>query len=96
MNLSIDFGPAMVEKIVKETGKVLKRSTYKELPRMKENEKSTIESSLFMESLHQRFGTHAAVGNLADLGTEDTLQYDPYEDELQNVETFSILDENQR
>ena len=43
-----------------------------------------------MESLHQRLGSHAMVGDLADLGAEDLQQYNPYEDELQNVETFPI------
>ena len=56
---------------------------------MKENGKSAVQCSLIMESLCQRLGP-------VDLGTEDVLQYDPYEDELQNVETLPILDENQR
>ena len=34
-----------------------------------------------MELLHQRLGPHARVGDLADLGTEDMLQYDPHEDD---------------
>ena len=33
------------------------------------------------------------VGDLADLGAEDMWQYNLYEDESQNVETFPILDE---
>ena len=33
------------------------------------------------------------VDDLADLGAEDMLQYDPYQDESQNVDTFPSLDE---
>ena len=32
------------------------------------------------------------VRDLVELGVENTLQYDPYEDELKNGETFPILD----
>ena len=42
-----------------------------------------------MESLHQRLGPHAKVRDLVKLGEKDTLQYDPYEDELQNAETLT-------
>ena len=51
------------------------------------------ECSTFKKSLHQRLYPHAMVGDLEVLGTEDMLKYEPYEDESQNVETFSILDE---
>ena len=47
-----------------------------------------------MESLHQRLGPHAMVGEVAKLGAEDTLQYHPCEDKSQNVYTFAILDED--
>ena len=33
------------------------------------------------------------VSDLVELSEEDTLQYDPYEDKLQNAKTFPILDE---
>ena len=46
-----------------------------------------------MESFHQRLSPHAMVSDIKELGVEDTPQYDPYEDELQNTETFPILDE---
>ena len=49
--------------------------------------------SLFTESLHQRLGPCAMVGDLAELGKEDMLQYDPYKDEMQNAETVPTLDE---
>ena len=51
---------------------------------------------MLMESLHQRLGLQAMVDDLIDLDAEDMLQYDPYGDESQNVETFSILDEEQK
>ena len=46
-----------------------------------------------MELLYQRLGPHAMMGDLVELGAEDTLQFDPYEDESQNAKTFPILDE---
>ena len=51
------------------------------------------EHTLFIESTHQRLGPHAMVRYLVKVGVEDTLHYNPYEEELQNVETFTILDE---
>ena len=46
-----------------------------------------------MESLHQAWGPCARLSDLVDLSVEETLQYDPYEDESQNAETFPMLDE---
>ena len=46
-----------------------------------------------MELLNQRLGPHATADHLADLDVEDTLQYDPYEDEQQNAESSLALDE---
>ena len=34
---------------------------------------------------------HAVVSNLVELDVEDTSQYDPYEDELQNAKMFPIF-----
>ena len=45
-----------------------------------------------MESIHQRLGPQAEMGNLVELGVEDTPQYDQYDDKLQNAETFPMLD----
>ena len=50
---------------------------------------------MFMESLHQRLDPCAQVRDLVELGVEDMLQYDLYEDKSQNAEMFSILDEEQ-
>ena len=44
------------------------------------------------ESLHQRLGP-TMVSDLVELGSENTPQYDPHEDKLQNAKTFPILDE---
>ena len=45
-----------------------------------------------MESLHHKLGTGAELTDLVELGVEETLQYDPYKDELQNAKTFPMLD----
>ena len=49
-----------------------------------------------MEMLHQRLGPHALVGDLVELGIDDTPQYDPYEDESQNTENSPVCMKNQR
>ena len=49
-----------------------------------------------MKSLHQVLGPHTRLRDLVDLGVEKTLQYDPYEDDLQNAEVFPMLMKNQR
>ena len=36
------------------------------------------------------------VDDFVDLGTEEMLHYDPYEDESQNVDAFPSLDEDPR
>ena len=46
-----------------------------------------------MESLHQKLGPHAGLRDLVELGVQETPQYDPYEDELQDAKTFPIFDE---
>ena len=46
-----------------------------------------------MESLRQAMGPHARLRDLVNLGVEETLQYDPYEDELQNAKMLCILHE---
>ena len=46
-----------------------------------------------MELLNQGHGPCATVDDLAELGAWNILQYDPYEDESQNADKFSILDE---
>ena len=36
-------------------------------------------------------GPHAELRDVVELGVEDILQYDPYEDKLQNAKTFPML-----
>ena len=50
------------------------------------------EHNSFMKSLHKRLGTYAMAIDLIELGVEYTPQYNPYEEKLQNANTFSILD----
>ena len=45
-----------------------------------------------MESLYQKLGPQAMARDLVELGVEDILQYNPYEDRSQNVQMFPILD----
>ena len=46
-----------------------------------------------MARVHDRLGSHVLPRDLEDLGLEDTPQYDPYEDETQNEQTFPQLAE---
>ena len=46
-----------------------------------------------MKSFHQMLGSHAMVRELVEHGVENTPQYVPYEDELQNAEIFPMLNE---
>ena len=66
----------MMAKIIKEKSQVLHRSIYQALTQDEwdQEECKAICSSL-MELLYQRFGPHAVVGNIADLGTESMPQY---------------------
>ena len=94
LSLIIDIGPALMAEIIKENGQVIHRSTYQAQTQDEwEWEEWKTECSLFTESLHQRLDPHAEVRDLVKLGVEDTPQYNPYENELQNGETFPILDE---
>ena len=97
LGLIINIGPAKMAKIIKENGQVLYRSIYQALTQDKwEQAQCKAEFSLFMEFLHQRLCPCAMVRDLIELGVEDTPQYDLHEDELQNVETFPILDKEQK
>ena len=80
-------------KYIKSNGQVLHRSTYQALTQEEWVQKECkAEYSLFMESPCQRLGSQAMVRDSVELGTEDMLQYDPYDDESQNADTFPILD----
>ena len=45
-----------------------------------------------MEFFHQRLGSHTSVRDLIELSLENSLQHDPYEDDLQSAKTFLISD----
>ena len=91
---SIDIGPALVAKIIKENSQVFYKSPYKALTQEEwEQGECKNECSLFMESLHQMMGPNTKLRDLVHLGVEETLQIDPYENKSQNAETFPMLDE---
>ena len=46
-----------------------------------------------MASLYQKMGPPAGLRDLVGLCMEDTIQYDPYENKLQNAKMFPMLDE---
>ena len=54
------------------------------------------ECSSLMELFDQRLGPCTIVRDLVELGVDDKLQNDPYKGELQNVETFPVLDDKKR
>ena len=78
--MSIDIGPALMAKIIKENSQVLHRSTYQALAQEEcEWDKCKAEHSLFMELPQKKLGPHAMVRDLVEVGVEDALQYDPHE-----------------
>ena len=94
LDLSIDIGPALTMKVIKNNGQVVHRSTYHALTQDEwELEECKNECSLFMESLHQALCYCMRLSDFVDLDMGETPQYDPHDDELQNAETFTMLDE---
>ena len=94
---SIDIGPALMAKIMKENVQVLQRSIYLALSQEEwEWEECKAKHISFMASLHQKLGPCTELRDLVDLGVEDTPQHDPYEDELENAETFPCWAKNGR
>ena len=74
----MDVGPEMTAKIVKDNSQVLHRSTYKALDQNEwKQEECRDECRSFIELFHQSLGSWAMVDNLADLGTDNTSQYNP-------------------
>ena len=47
----------------------------------------------FMDRIYERLGSWVLPTELEDIGLENTPQYDPYEDETQNKQTFPQLEE---
>ena len=89
----IDDGLAMNTKILKKTGQVIHRSMFWALTQDEQDRGECKDKQLFMKSLHQRLGPQAMVDGLADLGMEYIPEYNLYDDESQNVETFPSLNE---
>ena len=89
---SIDVGPAMTAKILTENGQVLHRSTHQPLTldELLDRDGSDVQEQI-MSRVYERLGSHVLPRELEDLGLEDTPQYDPYEDETQNEQTFPQL-----
>ena len=93
---SIDVGPVMTAKILKQNGENRHRSTYQELSQDEwDSCKYKVEHGSFMESVHQRLGPKTTVGNLPDINVEGTPQYNSYKDASQNIETFPVWMKNQ-
>ena len=94
LGLSIDEGPAMTTKIFPENGQVLHRSTYQPSnpDELLDKDGSDAQEPL-MARVHERLGSCVLPRNLEDLWIENTPQYDPYEDETQNNESFPKLAE---
>ena len=94
LGLSIDIGPALMAKNIKEKGQIPHRSMNQALTQEEwKQEECKNEVSLLMESLHQTLGPCTVLRDLVKLGVEETPQYDPYKDESQNAEKFPMLDE---
>ena len=84
----------MMAKIMKENSQVLQRSTYGALTKNEwEREECKNERSSFMEFLCQVMGLHMRLRDFIDPSVKETPHYDLYKDELQNAETFLIMDE---
>ena len=81
-------------KILTEIGQVLYQSTYKSLTPDELLDKDGTEAcKQFMASVYERLGSQVPPRDLEDIGLEDTLQYDPYEDAMQNKQSFLQLAE---
>ena len=91
---SIDIGPALIAKIIKQNGQVLYRSMYRALTQDEwRKEECKNKCSSLMDSVHQALGPCTRLSNLVDLGVQETPQYVLYEDKLHNAETFPMLAE---
>ena len=89
---SIDVSPAMTSKILTENGQVLNRSTFRPLIPDKALDKDGKEAQdQFMARVHDRLGSQVLPRSLADIGHENTLQYDLYEVAMKNEQTFPKL-----
>ena len=86
---SIDIGSSMTGKILKENGQVVHRSTCQPLTTDELFDKDGSDAKeQFMSRVYDRLRSCILPRDLEDLGLEDTPQYDPYEDETQNKQSF--------
>ena len=91
---SIDVGPVMITKILAENGQVLHRSTYRPLTPYELLDKDGTEAwEQFMARVDDKLGSQVLPRELEAIGLENTTQYDLYEDETQNDQTFFQLAE---
>ena len=88
----IDVGSAITAKILTENGQVLHRSTYRPWTPDEVLDKEGKEAQdQFMARVYERLGSWVLPRDMADMGLENTLQYDLYEDKMQNEQTFPQL-----
>ena len=91
---SIDVGPTMTAKSLMENGQVLHRSTYRPLTPDELLDKDESEAQeQFMARVYEKLRSLVLPKDLEDIGLENTPQYDLYEDEKQNEQTFPQLEE---
>ena len=91
---SIDESPAITTKIFSENGQVLHRSTYKPLtPDVLLDKDGPDAQEQFMARVYKRFWSQVLSRELENIGLESIPQNDPYEDEIQNDQTFLQLAE---
>ena len=89
----IDVNLAMTAKTLTENGQVLHRSTYRSLtPDLLDKDGSDIWEQV-MARVCDILGSLVLPRELEDIGLESIPQYDPYEDETQNEQTFPQLTE---
>ena len=87
---SIDVGQAMTAKILTENGQVLHRSIYRPLtPEELSDKDGSDAQEQFTARVYEMLGSWVLPRELEDIGLENTPQYDSYEDETQNEQTFS-------
>ena len=81
-------------KYSQEGWKVLHRSTYRSLTPNELLEKSGSDTQdQFMDRVYEKLWSQLLSRELEDVGLKDTPQYDLYEDDRQNKQTFSQLAE---
>ena len=84
----------MTVKILSENGQVLHRSTYRLLTPDELADKDSWDAwEQFMARVHEKLGSQVIPKELENTGLESTPQYDLYEDETQNKQTFPQLAE---